>query len=277
MSDSQWLWDPLAVCQMGPLREDKSCCGITQKGNACRLTVKKETLKEGQHKLNNLARSPFDLSTLDSQLDGIAFFFLCKRWHQERQQNDVKQRWFNAAARNQVHAQTSPRHLFSPSTAEEVDDIEEESARISSEPHTLSPPIWDIDEITFPGLPAPTRLEVSQPPGREVTSDMLAMDRVPWDVSPDDPAILSINNEHGGLHCIQIHSFDQGSCPDGEVCPICFEEDSDDPVMLQCDACKGVVHLGCMDGWLAHRLPGNNTSCPTQYVTHHPLFPWSVH
>lgn len=81
MSDSQWLWDPLAVCQMGPLREDKSCCGITQKGNACKLTVKKETLKEGRHKLNNLARSPFDLSTLDSQLDGIVFFFLCKRWH----------------------------------------------------------------------------------------------------------------------------------------------------------------------------------------------------
>ena len=92
MSDSQWLWDPLAVCQMGPLREDKSCYGITQKGNACKLTVKKETLKEGRHKLNNLTRSPFDLSTLDSQLDGIVFFFLCKRWHQERQQNDVKKR-----------------------------------------------------------------------------------------------------------------------------------------------------------------------------------------
>ncbi|CAI7623570.1 unnamed protein product [Penicillium palitans] len=91
---------------------------------------------------------------------------------------------------------------------------------------------------------------------------MLAMNRAPWDVSPKDPAILSINNEHGGLHCIRIRSFDQGSCPDGEVCPICFVEDSDDPVMLQCDACKGVVHLGCMDGWLAHRLPGNNTSYP---------------
>ena len=102
------------------------------------LTAKKETLKEGRHKLDNLARSPFDLSTLDSQLDGIVFFFLCKRWHQERQQNEVKQRWFNAAVRNQVQAQTSPRRLFPPSTAEEVN--EEESAGIYSEPDTLSLP-----------------------------------------------------------------------------------------------------------------------------------------
>lgn len=62
MSDPQWLWNPLFVCQMGPLQEEKTCCGITKKGDACKLIVKKETLKEGRQKLSNLARSPFDLS-----------------------------------------------------------------------------------------------------------------------------------------------------------------------------------------------------------------------
>lgn len=81
MSDPQWLWNPLAFCLMGPLGVDKTCCGITKNGDSCKLAVKKETLKEGQLKLNNLARSPFDLSTLDSQLNDIVAFFLCKKWH----------------------------------------------------------------------------------------------------------------------------------------------------------------------------------------------------
>ncbi|OQD94858.1 hypothetical protein PENSOL_c023G00648 [Penicillium solitum] len=35
MSDSQWLWDPLRICEMGPIRETNTCCGITKKGDAC--------------------------------------------------------------------------------------------------------------------------------------------------------------------------------------------------------------------------------------------------
>ena len=259
MSDRQWLWDPSVVCQMGPL---ETCCGITKKGNACKLTVKKETLKEGRRKLSNLAKSPFDFSTLDSELNDIVSFFLCKKWHRSRQQNDVKQRWFNAAVRNQTQAQTSPRRGFSPSTAEFSDSQEGLPGAI--EPDVLSTLMWDVHQITSPELFTSTRIGSSQPPGREVTADMLTTNRVPWDVSPDDPAVLSVSNEYGGVHSIQLHTFCQGYCPDGEKCPVCFEEESDTPIILQCDTCKGVVHLECMEGWLAHRLPGNNTSCPIQ-------------
>ncbi|KAJ6022346.1 uncharacterized protein N7446_014146 [Penicillium canescens] len=250
MSDSQWLWDPLTICQMGPLRENKTCCGITKKGDACQLIVKKETLKEGRHKLNNLARSPFNLSTLDSQLSDIAPFFLCKQWHRARQHDDIKQQWFNAAVRNQTDAQDSPRQPVSQITGEEIDRAQQETASTALEPDEF-PPTWGS-----------TWLDVTLPPGRDVTPDMLAMNRVYWDVSSDDPAILSIHNEYGGLHSLQIHAVRQESCPDGEKCSICLEGDSDECAMLQCDTCKGVVHLGCMEGWLAHRLPGNNTSCP---------------
>ena len=87
--------------------------------------MKKENLKEGRRKLSKLAKSPLDLSTLDSQLNDIVSFFLYKKWHRGRQQNDVKQRWFNAAVRNQTRAQTSPHRSFSPSTAEEINDSQE--------------------------------------------------------------------------------------------------------------------------------------------------------
>ncbi|OQE11165.1 hypothetical protein PENFLA_c080G09586 [Penicillium flavigenum] len=204
MSDSQWLWDPLSVCEMGPLREIKTCCGITKKGDACKLIVKKETLKEGRHKLNNLARGSFNLSTLDSQLSDLVSFFLCKQWHRERQHNDIKQRWFDAAE--------------PASTASETDGFA---------------PIWGVDEA-FARLPISIWLEVSRPPGRDITPDMLTMDRLPRDVSSDDPAILSIHNEYGGLHFLQIHTIRLGSCPGGERCPICFEGNSDELVMLQC-------------------------------------------
>ncbi|CAG8214282.1 unnamed protein product [Penicillium salamii] len=260
MSDPQWLWNPLFVCQMGPLQEEKTCCGITKKGYACKLVVKKETLKEGRQKLSNLARSPFDLSTLDSQLDGIVSFFLCKKWHRSRQQSDVKKRWFDAAVRNQTQAQTSPHRGLSPSTAETNDS--QETFQWPLEVGALYALMWDVDEIDYPELTAPTRVGSSQPPGREVTAHMLTTNGVHWDVSPDDPAFLSIRNDYGRVHSIQLHKFCQGSGPEGEKCPVCFEEESNASIILQCDECKGVVHLECMEGWLAHRLPGNNTSCP---------------
>ncbi|OQD77417.1 hypothetical protein PENANT_c103G10207 [Penicillium antarcticum] len=260
MSDSQWLWDPLTICQMGPLRENKTCCGITKKGDACKLIVKKETLKEGRHKLNDLARSPFDLSTLDSQLSDLVSFFLCKQWHRARQHDEIKQQWFNAAVRNQADAHGSLRQPSSQVTGEETTGPQQESASTALEPNEFAP-IWDVD-MAFLRLPASTWLNVSRPPGRDVTPDMLTLNRVPWDVTSADPAILAIHNEYSGLHPLPIHAVRQGTCPDGERCSICFEGDNDECVMLQCDTCKGVVHLGCMEGWLAHRLPGNNTSCP---------------
>jgi hypothetical protein len=46
--------------------------------------------------------------------------------------------------------------------------------------------MWNVDEITYPELTTPTRIDSSQPPGREVTADMLTTNGVPWNVSPDD-------------------------------------------------------------------------------------------
>lgn len=164
--------------------------------------MKKETLKEGRHKLNNLARGPFVLSTLDSQLSDLVSFFLCKQWHRERQHNDVKQRRFDAAVRNQADVQESSRQRFPQIIAEEIDLPQQEPASTALEPDEFAP-IWGVG-AAFPRLPVSTWLEVSRPPGRDVTPGMLTINRVPCDVSPDDPAILSIHNEYGGLHSLRF-------------------------------------------------------------------------
>jgi hypothetical protein len=227
----------------GRLGKLRPVVALPRKEISCKLIVKNETLKEGCHELYNLARGPFVPSTLDSQLSDLVSFFLCKQWHRERQHNDVKQRRFDAAVRNQADVQESPRQLFPQIIAEEIDGPQQEPASTALEPDELAP-IWGVD-AAFPRLPASTWLEVSRPPGRDVTPDMLTMNRAPWDVSPDDPAILSIHNEYGGLHSLQIHTVRQESCSDGERCPICFDGDSDVIFMLQCGICKGVVYLGC--------------------------------
>jgi hypothetical protein len=242
MSDFQWLWDPLISVKWGRLGKLRPVVALPSKEISCKLIVKNETLKEGCHKLNNLARGPFVPPTLDSQLSDLVSFVLYKQWHRERQNNDIKQRRFDAAVRNQADVQESPRQLFPQIIAEEIDGPQQEPASTALEPDEFAP-IWGVD-AAFPRLPASTWLEVSRPPGGDVTPGMLTMNRAPWDVSPDDPAILSIHNEYGGLRSLQIHTVRQEPCSDGERCPICFEGDSDVIFVLQCGICKGVVHLG---------------------------------
>ncbi|KAJ5829168.1 uncharacterized protein N7525_007421 [Penicillium rubens] len=215
MSDSQWLWDPLISVKWSRLGKLRPVVALPRKEISCKLIVKNETLKEGCHKLNNLARGPFVPSTLDSQLSDLVSFVLCKQWHRERQHNDVKQRRFDAAVRNQADVQESPRQLFPQIIAEEIDGPQQEPASTALEPDEFAP-IWGVD-AAFPRLPASTWLEVSRPPGGDVTPGMLTMNRAPWDVSPDDPAILSIHNEYGGLHSLQIDTVRQESCSDGTV------------------------------------------------------------
>ncbi|OGE55797.1 hypothetical protein PENARI_c004G05187 [Penicillium arizonense] len=45
------------------------------------------------------------------------------------------------------------------------------------------------------------------------------MDRVPWNVSSDDLAILSIHNKYGGLHYLYIHAVGKERCLDASVNP----------------------------------------------------------
>lgn len=61
---------------------------------------------------------------------------------------------------------------------------------------------------------------------------MLTTNGVGWDVSPDDPAVLSVGNKYSRVHSIQLHAFCQGSCPDSEMCPVCLKGVSDSPIIL---------------------------------------------
>ncbi|KAJ5473974.1 hypothetical protein N7475_003540 [Penicillium sp. IBT 31633x] len=94
-------WNPFAVCGI-PYGGPVSCCGVTKKGEPCKNSVKVQDTKIGHQKLTTLSREPFDLSTLQSKLCDIARVFLCARWHRQRQADQVDQRWYEAAIRNQA-------------------------------------------------------------------------------------------------------------------------------------------------------------------------------
>jgi hypothetical protein len=88
---------------------------MTKKGEPCKNSIKVEDTKIGHQKLTTLAREPFDLSTLQSKLCDIARGFLCARWHRQRQADQVGQRWYEAAVRNQARVPHGSR-MASPSS-----------------------------------------------------------------------------------------------------------------------------------------------------------------
>jgi hypothetical protein len=109
-------WNPVLVCEIGvsPNGGPGSCGGMTKKGTPCKSSIRVKDTKIGHQKLNTLAREPFDLSTLQSKLCGIAKDFLCARWHRQRQAEQVGQQWYEAAVRNQARVRYDSR-VASPS------------------------------------------------------------------------------------------------------------------------------------------------------------------
>jgi hypothetical protein len=79
--------------------------------------------------------------------------------------------------RNQADAQESPRQRFPQITGEESDGPRQESASTTLEPDKFAP-IWGVD-VAFPRFPTSTWLDISRPPSRDITPDMLTMNRVP--------------------------------------------------------------------------------------------------
>ncbi|KAJ5047012.1 hypothetical protein NUH16_003515 [Penicillium rubens] len=253
MDHPSWLWNPLLICEMGsgPFEHGNTCCGITQKGDQCKNTVRKETLKSGRQKLDTLAERPFTVCNLQLKLCDIAADFLCTRWHRLRQTDSVGQRWYDAAIRNQ-----SPLRRSRPTRRSAAD----------SGPHSQSQ-LRAMDGVGFTGssISVPSQL-VPSPQDRQVTPAMLREDQVTWSVSDEAPAELMIANDQAGPQILKLKRFTrrspQSSIPRHERCYICHGEDESEPVTLHCGRCELVAHLNCMELWLGSWRPGFHTSCP---------------
>ncbi|OQE07150.1 hypothetical protein PENFLA_c178G06630 [Penicillium flavigenum] len=253
-------WNPFAVCGIphgGPV----SCCGVTKKGEPCKNSVKVQDTKIGHQKLTTLSREPFDLSTLQSKLCDIARVFLCARWHRQRQADQVGQRWYEAAIRNQARVPHGSR-VATPSIAHpgqrqmsSVSRSRPASGNTDRSPHGLR---------QDPPVPLSTNPEPVQPFNPFVTSTMLRTNSVPWHVSPAQPAILtSVANIWAGVQDLTLKDLTLSDQVDDIHCVFCLAEDEDlanESVGLRCQ-CKALSHLACAEEWLEKRSTGFETSC----------------
>lgn len=87
MSDSQWLWHHLFVCQTGPLRVEKTCAALPRKEIPGNLGAKREIPKKRSTQVEQPCGEP--VRSFNSRLSAERYcvFFLCKKWHSGRQQN----------------------------------------------------------------------------------------------------------------------------------------------------------------------------------------------
>lgn len=269
--DHALIWDPVSVCEMGPghLEDGTSCCGVIKEGDPCKISIKRGDLKGGRQKLRNLAESPFDLTNLRLILCDIVSHFLCVRWHRQQQVDQVGQKWYAAAPRNQDHIRVPPNSQASISGVErrplrsairsdwfEPDGPHQPVIRnriVERAIHTGRQPV-------YPTL-SPATSTPSQEGGGRVTADMVQQRQIPWQVSQESPAILSVSNDRAGEQTLEIKSFSPGSETDSIECGIRRSEEDDESVTLHCAKCTFIVHLGCMDSWLRSRTPGYHPTC----------------
>ncbi|KAJ5893249.1 hypothetical protein N7495_004940 [Penicillium taxi] len=187
------LWNPSSICELepGPRGEGNKCCGVINAGISCKNFIKQKKLKEGRQKLHALAERPFSLSNLQPILRDIASEFLCTRWHRQRQADQVSQKWYQAAVRNQLNARTS--QSLSPSTLRAeghplrqftaTQNIGMGRIRQSATSEELADQVQipDLERLSFvypTPVSAPSRSSV-----RSVDGNMLRENRVPWQVS----------------------------------------------------------------------------------------------
>ena len=237
------LWDVFAICDL-PDKEDRTCCGLTKRGTPCKLFVTENIHQMGVKKLNELSRDPFDLRTLRDKLQNIVPHFLCTRWHRQLQAHDVRQRWEEAAIRNQALVNT-PQVPERTGPSMSVSSSGPESARPTTDPRSRGS---------------------SQFSGRRMTEALLREDGPPLNISASSPTVVVIEGKQGGEICLYLQSFRPTSSLGDKTCGICLGVEQDDPLVLKCSRCTSHVHLGCMSSWLGTLRPGSKSSCVVWYV-----------
>ncbi|CAG8156515.1 unnamed protein product [Penicillium nalgiovense] len=216
-------WNPFSVCGVphgGPV----SCCGMTEKGEQCKNSVKAQDTKIGHERLTTLAREPFGLSTLQSKLCDIARAFLYARWQRQRQADQVRQRWYEAAIRNQ--------------------------ARV---PHG--------SRVAAPSIAHPGQRQISSVSRSRPTSGNT--DRSPHGLRQDPPVPLSTNPELAGIQSLTLKDLTVSDEFDDIHYIFCLAEDGDlinESVILRYQ-CKALSHLAYAEEWLEKRSTGFRTSC----------------
>ncbi|CAG7949229.1 unnamed protein product [Penicillium salamii] len=246
-------WNPFLVCdiEVSPNVGPGSCCGMTKKGAPCKNSINFQDTKIGHQKLNILTRESFDISTdistLQSKLCAIAKEFLCARWHQQRQADQLGLQVATPPIVHSRQRQTSSGSSRRPVESDNTDWP-------PSHGHRQDPP-----------APLTTSAGTVQSINHFVTAEMLRTNSVSWHVSPTRPAILtSVTNIWAGVQDLSLQNLSLSEDVNEIHCVFCLAEDEDqatERVILRCGQCRAQAHLCCAEEWLGKRRTGFGTSC----------------
>ena len=231
---SRQLRDLLATCGISDPSSHCTCIGTARKG-ACGNKVSKKSRETALHRLEVLALCHNEFSI--PKLLAIAGSLLCKRWHQD-QSMALSELWFGRICQainlSQVPTPiSSPRRHRTGSTASTVQR--------------------DADPATV------------HQRGQTISAATVRDDQIGFHVSSSRRAVVTIPTATGASRAIVLCSFRTGRDILDVDCGICREHHSHDVVYLNCTECTGEFHLECMEGWLMHRSPQSNFTCPSWY------------
>ncbi|KAE8132140.1 hypothetical protein BDV38DRAFT_275334 [Aspergillus pseudotamarii] len=235
-------WDPSTICETIDPSRHCTCIGVAKNGDACRNKVSKESREMASHRLEILSMCPINES-LVSKLQEIAGL-LCKRRHQD-QATSLSERWCTRLG-------LSPEQAPIPSPA---------PSHSSQRRHTRSDRVPTTRaERRVSG--SSTSLPTTHQQREEVTVAMVQENQIPFHVSSTRPAVVTVSTASGQTGSVMFRSFRKGRDISDVECGICRERHSEDTVYLNCEECAGEFHWRCMEGWLMHRPPRSNFSCP---------------
>jgi hypothetical protein len=227
-------WNPIIACGMPDPQGVVTCLGHTKANNRCKNPISKESRNDAFHLVQLLAQRPAGDDLLPT-LGKIARLLLCKRYHRHDEDKQVKplvKEWYDAACASGMGRR---QRLASNS----------DSGRIGSRSHReYFTSRWS-------------------PQTRTVSVEMLRRKQVPFEVSPDSPALVVVETwDRAVAPAILLRSISQDQNNGGRECSICHGTSAEDTVYLKCEQCRTDIHLQCMESWLQARSTSIDFDCP---------------
>jgi hypothetical protein len=226
-----------------------TCCGKTRANANCKNRISRQSRTDAAHLLQVLAlQQPADDRLFES-LRKIARLLLCKRNHQHKEDEQVQplaKRWYESARPSHAvgqHARDSPTESW------QID----------------SPPYLELDLVDVNSTPlTPMEVEPGAAEHRSIRIEQLRQRSVPFEVSPSSPARIQFGtaNADNTSTPVILRSLRQNDNGGSIECLICHDNAADDIANLQCERCRGSVHLGCLGVWLEGRSTRVNFNCP---------------
>lgn len=239
------LWNPQAVLDVDPDSHGYTCVGTTKKNERCRLAVNRPDRQKAARMLDSLAYQRPESDLVRDTLDEIAELCLCKRWHRDRQVDDIVMQWNNIITEFFPTAQRRGRESFSSTVSSTIS--------ISSRYDRSLAPSPSSAPMTRVSVTVPSTLRTSAGSVQTDPWDALSWNSHTWSTARSLPETPELRSPQAVPHIYPIRAVTRR--PITENCVICEEEIRSPEDAVWCRAqCGKNIHSECWGVWRAEWL-----------------------